>query len=68
MVVITKLFFVPLVMMAVILGTNQIYWGSSRSILAGDSYHQYVALHSLYSNILHSAGRNGFFSIRLRVV
>lgn len=54
-------FFVPLVMMAVILGTNQIYWGSSRSILAGDSYHQYVALHSLYSNILHSAGRNGFF-------
>ncbi|WP_252899419.1 YfhO family protein [Lactococcus fujiensis] len=47
--------------MAVILGTNQIYWGSSRSILAGDSYHQYVALHSLYSNILHSAGRNGFF-------
>lgn len=34
--------------------------GSSRSILAGDAYHQYVAIHSLYRNILHSGGSSGF--------
>ncbi|WP_374286653.1 YfhO family protein [Lactococcus sp.] len=54
-------FVVPLLLMGIILAANQIYWGSTRSILAGDSYHQYVALHALYDNILHSAGKQGFF-------
>ena len=53
-------FLLPLVLMAIILAITGIYWGSSRSILAGDAYHQYVAIHSLYRNILHSGGSQGF--------
>lgn len=52
---------IPLALMGIVLFANGIYWGSSRSILAGDSYHQYVALHALYRNILHSGGHEGFF-------
>ena len=54
-------FGLPLLLIALILGFNGIHWNSSRSILAGDSYHQYVALHALYRNILHSGGSQGFF-------
>ena len=49
-------FFIPLILMVIVLAMTGIYWGSSRSILAGDAYHQYVAIHSLYRNILHSGG------------
>lgn len=54
-------FFIPLLLMALALFLSGIYWGSTRSILAGDAYHQYVAIHALYRNILHSAGTQGFF-------
>lgn len=54
-------FILPLLLMATILAANGIYWGSSRSLLAGDAYHQYVAIQSLYRTILHSAGTQGFF-------
>ncbi len=53
-------FFIPLILMVIVLAMTGIYWGSSRSILAGDAYHQYVAIHSLYRNILHSGGSQGF--------
>ncbi|QNL91230.1 YfhO family protein [Lactococcus lactis] len=53
-------FFIPLLLMVIVLAMTGIYWGSSRSILAGDAYHQYVAIHSLYRNILHSGGSSGF--------
>ncbi|MFC4652817.1 YfhO family protein [Lactococcus nasutitermitis] len=53
-------FFVPLLLVLVVLATNGIYWGSGRSLLAGDAYHQYVAVLSLFRNILHSGGQQGF--------
>ncbi|GAB2023761.1 YfhO family protein [Pseudolactococcus yaeyamensis] len=36
-----------------------IYWGSEKTVLAGDAYHQYVAFHALFSDILHHG--SGFF-------
>ena len=53
-------FFLPALLVGLGLWATGIYWGSARSILAGDAYHQYVALHSLYRNILHSGGTQGF--------
>lgn len=53
-------FTLPLLLMAAALAMTGIYWGSGRSVLAGDAYHQYVAIHSLYRNILHSGGTQGF--------
>jgi len=46
-------FIIPSLLMGVGLAALGIYWGSGTSILAGDAYHQYVAIHSLYSNTLH---------------
>ncbi|MFV0555976.1 MAG: YfhO family protein, partial [Lactovum sp.] len=46
-------FSIPLLLVALAYLANGIYWGSDISILAGDAYHQYVNLHSLYSQILH---------------
>jgi uncharacterized membrane protein YfhO len=53
-------FLLPILLIGLALFATGIYWGSERSILAGDAYHQYVAVQSLYRNILHSGGKQGF--------
>ncbi|HEY0222838.1 YfhO family protein [Lactovum miscens] len=52
-------FVIPLVIAFLSLLANGIFWNSATSILAGDAYHQYVGLHSLYSQLLQSG--KGFF-------
>lgn len=47
-------FLLPLGIMAISFAILGIYWGSSKTVLAGDAYHQYVSFHSLFSSILHT--------------
>lgn len=46
-------FLLPLVIMALNFSFIDISWGSSKTVLAGDAYHQYVSFHALFSTILH---------------
>lgn len=48
-------FVLPAGLLAVAFAFLGIYWGSDTSILAGDAYHQYVAIHTLYRDILHNS-------------
>ena len=48
-------FILPAGLLAVAFAFLGIYWGSDTSILAGDAYHQYVAIHTLYRDILHNS-------------
>ncbi|MEY8539075.1 YfhO family protein [Lactococcus muris] len=48
-------FLLPVGLLAVAFAFLGIYWGSDTSILAGDAYHQYVAIHTLYRDILHNS-------------
>lgn len=52
-------FFIPLLIMLLNFALIGIYWGSDKTVLAGDAYHQYVAFHALFSDILHHG--SGFF-------
>lgn len=52
-------FFIPLLIMALNFALLDIYWGGPKTVLAGDAYHQYVAFHALFSDILHND--SGFF-------
>ena len=52
-------FLIPLLTMAINFALIGIYWGSAKTVLAGDAYHQYVAFHALFSDILHQG--SGFF-------
>lgn len=48
-------FILPAGLLGVALAFIGIYWGSDTSILAGDAYHQYVAIHTLYRDTLHNS-------------
>lgn len=48
-------FILPAGLLAIAFAFLGIYWGSDTSILAGDAYHQYVAIHTLYRDILHNS-------------
>ncbi|GAX46597.1 YfhO family protein [Pseudolactococcus reticulitermitis] len=52
-------FLIPLLIIAINFALLGIYWGSAKTVLAGDAYHQYVAFHALFSDILHHG--SGFF-------
>ncbi|WEV45067.1 YfhO family protein [Streptococcaceae bacterium ESL0687] len=52
-------FFVPAFLLTVIYSIFGIFWDGGTTVLAGDSYHQYVNAHSLYRDIMHSG--KGFF-------
>ena len=52
-------FLIPLLIMLLNFALIGIYWGSDKTVLAGDAYHQYVAFHTLFSDILHHG--SGFF-------
>lgn len=54
-------FIFPAVIMFLAFLANGIYWDGPTTILAGDGYHQYVEIATMYSNILHSHGQQGFF-------
>ncbi|MCH4168863.1 MAG: YfhO family protein [Streptococcaceae bacterium] len=49
-------FLIPLGALFVIYLCNGIYFGSSRTVLAGDGYHQYVVFHNAFKNILDGNG------------
>ncbi|ESV54807.1 copper ABC transporter permease [Streptococcus agalactiae LMG 14747] len=48
-------FLLPFIIMAVVLLTNEIWWGSDRTILASDGFHQYVIFAQGLRNILHGS-------------
>ena len=52
-------FLIPLLAIGINFALQGIYWGSDKTVLAGDAYHQYVAFHALFSDILHHD--SGFF-------
>ncbi|WP_081166487.1 YfhO family protein [Lactococcus garvieae] len=52
-------FVLPIGLLGIAFASLGIYWGSDVSTLAGDAYHQYVAIHTLYRDILHN-GNLGF--------
>lgn len=47
-------FFIPALVIFIIYLTQGIYWGSDRSPLLGDGYHQYVIFDVALSNALHN--------------
>ena len=47
-------FVLPAGILMIALAMIGIHWNSNISMMAGDSYHQYVAVLTLYRNILHS--------------
>lgn len=49
-------FFLPLGVMLLILATKGIWWGSDTTILASDSFHQYVIFAQTIRNTLHGDG------------
>ncbi|MDR1567856.1 MAG: YfhO family protein [Streptococcaceae bacterium] len=49
-------FLLPLITLFYIYYINNIYFGSTTTLLAGDAYHQYVVFHTAISNILHGKG------------
>ncbi|GBG97376.1 YfhO family protein [Lactococcus termiticola] len=53
-------FLIPAVLLGLAYALEGIYWGSGTSVLAGDAYHQYVAVLSMYGNILHHPDQLGF--------
>ncbi|MBS7578208.1 MULTISPECIES: YfhO family protein [unclassified Enterococcus] len=49
-------FLIPLGALFIIYLSNDIYFGSNRTVLAGDGYHQYVVFHNAIKNILAGDG------------
>lgn len=49
-------FLLPVAIMAGLLALRGIWWGSSTTILASDSFHQYVIFHQALRNTLHGQG------------
>lgn len=52
-------FLLPLVLMGLVLAIHGIYWGSDRTILASDGFHQYATFAQTLHHILH--GKESFF-------
>lgn len=48
-------FLFPILIMAIVLLTNEIWWGSNRTILASDGFHQYAIFAQNLRNILHGS-------------
>ncbi|MDY4510611.1 YfhO family protein [Streptococcus hyovaginalis] len=48
-------FLLPFFIMTIVLLTNEIWWGSDRTILASDGFHQYVIFAQGLRNILHGS-------------
>lgn len=49
-------FFIPSIIMAIILYSQNVYWGSDTTILASDGFHQYVIFDTVLRNVLHGDG------------
>ncbi|WP_156008343.1 YfhO family protein, partial [Streptococcus ruminantium] len=49
-------FIVPLTIISITLSIQGIWWGSDTTILASDSFHQYVIFNQTLRNILHGDG------------
>ncbi len=47
-------FFLPLIIMALNFSFFTITWSGTKTVLAGDAYHQYVNFHTLFSTIMHT--------------
>lgn len=52
-------FIFPIIIMAVILATQGIWWESKTTILASDSFHQYVIFNQQFRNVMH--GQDSLF-------
>lgn len=48
-------FLFPIFIMVIVLLSNEIWWGSDRTILASDGFHQYVIFAQNLRNILHGS-------------
>ncbi|WP_242258734.1 YfhO family protein [Streptococcus thoraltensis] len=48
-------FLFPILIMVIVLLTNEIWWGSNRTILASDGFHQYAIFAQNLRNILHGS-------------
>ncbi|MET3558060.1 putative membrane protein YfhO [Streptococcus rupicaprae] len=49
-------FLIPMLIIATILAIKGIYWGSERTILASDGFHQYAIFNTTLRNTLHGDG------------
>ena len=49
-------FLIPVIIIASVLASQNIYWGSKTTILASDGFHQYVIFAQTLRNILHGSG------------